>query len=141
LLYRRGINKSRFCNTGIELFLCDNKDDGWSILEARHCWLYRFGLVSWRRRFFFKSACFEGTLKIHTSLRFLFTLLILKISEAVKDSGQLLFRKLNSWGCKGNFSDIRTQVESWLNTNRQQNFQVFISKRFTIRFIKPLELK
>jgi len=107
--------------TQVWAFLAIIKMMGWSILEARHCWLYR--LIGTEKKISLVSL-FEGLENTYFSPVLIYSAHSWNFG-AVKDSGQYFSRKLNSWGCKRNFSDIRTQVESWLNKIRQQNFQVF----------------
>ncbi len=107
-----------FDGTGIELFLCDNKDEGLKHIRSKA--LFDCIVLDWYLEEE-DSTLSQLVLKELEGNYYSPVLIYSAHSEnfrAVKDSGAITFPdNLIHEVAKGNFSDIRTQVENWLNAN------------------------
>lgn len=110
--------RAGFADTGIEVFLCDNKDDGLKYITGKT--LFDCIVLDW----FLEeedSSLSQLVLKKLEGNYYSPVLIYSAHSEnfcQVKGSGAITFPdNLIREVAKGNFSDIKTQVENWLNTN------------------------
>lgn len=110
--------RAGFANTGVELFLCDNKDEG--LKQIRSKALFDCIVLDWYLEEE-DSSLSQLILKELEGKYFSPVLIYSAHSEdfrQVKESGAITFPdNLIHEVAKGNFSEIRTQLENWLTTN------------------------
>ncbi|HRI34253.1 MAG TPA: hypothetical protein PLD02_10905 [Saprospiraceae bacterium] len=110
--------RAGFANTGVELFLCDNKDEGLKHIRSKA--LFDCIVLDW---FLEEDDSSLSQLVLKELEGKYYTPVLIYSAQIenfqhVKESGAITFpENLIHEVAKEKFSDIRVQVENWLNTN------------------------